>query len=221
MPASLHPNSPDSPPKRHSGRPRPQTKVQFHQPTRPPAQRLASRPQGTKATCRPAFSNRRFRFPQNGARLIQSRPTVISSSPVFLCRGETRTRVCVFFLPRDRWRNLRLRRFDRLAPPPLSLPPGEKGHPAAAEVAQRVDTPFAKIVENSCSATWSRGAPVQLNKGKPPLSHQVTRPNSPTCPLVIMTRITRRHDPTVLLKGLSAHLSGRQPLSPWGCWCSH
>lgn len=64
-----------------------------------------------------------------------------------------------FSWPRNKWRGLRLRRFDRLAPLPSPL--GEDAHPAAAEVAQQVGTPFAKIVENSCSATWSRGAPVR------------------------------------------------------------
>jgi hypothetical protein len=50
-----------------------------------------------------------------------------------------------FSWPRNKWRGLRLRRFDRLAPLPSPL--GEDAHPAAAEVAQQVGTPFTKIVE--------------------------------------------------------------------------
>lgn len=93
-------------------------------------------------------------------------------------------------------------------PSPFHRRWGRSAHPAAAEVAQRVGTPFAKIVENSCSATWSRGAPGPTEHGQ--TAGQSSRHTSklPTCPVVIMTRITRRHDSAVLIDGLSAHLSG-------------
>lgn len=184
MPSLPSSQQPDSPPKRHSGRPRPQTKVQFHQPTRPPAQRLASRSQGTKATCRPTFSDRRFRFPQNGARLLQSRPTVILSSPVpSLCRGETRTRVVSS--PGIDGETCGSGALIDSRPPPLSLPPGEK--PTLQR--QRWHSGWIRLSLKSwrtpAAQPGAEGPPVQLNMGKPPLSHQVTRPNSPTCPLAI------------------------------------
>lgn len=203
---------PGNPPKRHSGRPRPQTKVQFHQPTRPPAQRLASHSQGTKPTCRPTFNNRRFRFPAERRTTIpvETNCDLVSSCISLSWRHED----SCFFLHRNRWRNLRLRRLDRLAPPPLSLPPGE------VPTLQRqrwhsgwVRLSLIKSWRTPAAQPGAEGPPVQLNMGKPPLSHQVTRPNSPTCPLVMMTRITRRHDPAVLLKGLSAHLSDWRPVS--------
>lgn len=155
---------PDSPPKRHSGRPRPRQRSSFTSPHGHQPSASLPVPRGTKATCRPIFNDRRFRFPHKGPELSQSRPTV---TYVFSCVPLSwRNENSCFSLPGIDRRNLRLQRFDRLAPPPLSLPLGRKAHPAAAEVAQRVDTPFAKIVENSCSATWSRGAPGPTEQGQ-------------------------------------------------------
>lgn len=194
------------------GRPRPQTKVQFHQPTRPPSPAPRSPFPGDKgpptARARLTFSNRRFRFPQNGPELFQSIAIPIYSWLSFpaAARGPTRNRYksCISLIVKKRRLFLGPETdgeacgsgaFDRLAPLFPSIAAGGK---VPTLQRQRWHGGWVRLSLKSwrtpAAQPGAEGPPVQLNMGKPPVSHQDTRPNSPTCPVVIMTRITRRHE---------------------------
>lgn len=85
--------------------------------------------------------------------------------PVSLCRGDTRAFV-YFFSPGTEGETCGSGALIDSHPSPFHCRWGKIAHPAAAEVAQRVGTSFAKIVENSCSATWSRGPPGPTEQGQ-------------------------------------------------------